>query len=275
MFGGFHTELAALKALGSWREDSGWTSVLVQAGVTTPGTADSFLKALHVSRTRHAHQVTAAVVYVLMDKAHNAYREGVDEGEEPKSFIKLTIMIFVRSLREGNFQLYKDACQSLASWFFALDCTHYPRWLPFHIRDMECLETEIPAVATELKKGNFVVNKTNPAFFSLPIDQAYEQNNKIVKGDRGAIGLTESSTQLLRWMVSGSEISGVITDFELSQELVRNTAKQEEQEQQEDLRHHEQIKGVQNTFWKQVNGQPLRRPNWRFVCAGHCGFQGC
>ena len=38
MFGGFHTELAALKALGSWIEDSGWTSVLVQAGVTTPGT---------------------------------------------------------------------------------------------------------------------------------------------------------------------------------------------------------------------------------------------
>lgn len=81
MFGGFHTELAALKALGSWIEYSGWTSVLVQAGVTTQGTADSFLKALHVSRTRHAHQVTAAVVYVLMEKAYYACREGVDEGE--------------------------------------------------------------------------------------------------------------------------------------------------------------------------------------------------
>ena len=86
MFGGFHTELAALKALGSWIEDSGWNSVLVQAGVTTPGTADSFLKASHVSRTRHAHQLTAAALYILMDKAYKTYREGVDEGEEPKSF---------------------------------------------------------------------------------------------------------------------------------------------------------------------------------------------
>jgi len=60
MFGGFHTELAALKALGSWIEDGGWASVLVQAGVTTPGPADSLLKASHVSRTHHAHQVTAA-----------------------------------------------------------------------------------------------------------------------------------------------------------------------------------------------------------------------
>ena len=45
-------------------------------------------------------------------------------------------------------------------------------------------------------------------------------------------------------------MSRIINDFELSQELVRNIAKQEEQE---DLRHHEQVKGVQNTFRNQVN----------------------
>lgn len=62
IFGGSHTELASLKAIGDWLEGSGWTNSLVQAEVTTPGTADSFLKAAHVSRTRHAHQVTAAVL---------------------------------------------------------------------------------------------------------------------------------------------------------------------------------------------------------------------
>ena len=35
-----------------------------------------------------------------------------------------------------------------------------------------------------------------------------------------------------------------------SKELVRNIAKQEEQD---NLRHHEQVKGVQNTFQNQVN----------------------
>jgi len=94
---------------------------------------------------------------------------------------------------EGNFQLCKDAGQSLAPWFFALDRTHYTRWLPVHIRDMECLETEIPETSAEFKNGNFVVVKTNPTFSSLLIGQAHEQNNKIVKGDGGAIGLTESS----------------------------------------------------------------------------------
>ena len=96
---------------------------------------------------------------------------------------QLIILIFVRSLREGNFQLYKDACKSLAPWFFALDRTHYARRLPVHIRDMECLETEIPAIATKFKNSNFLVNKTNRAFSSLPVDQAHEQNNKIVKAD--------------------------------------------------------------------------------------------
>ena len=51
-------------------------------------------------------------------------------------------------------------------------------------------------------------------------------------------------------MVSGPEMSRKINEFELSQELIGNLAKQEEQE---DSRHHEQMKGVQNTFRNQVN----------------------
>ena len=119
---------------------------LVKVSVTLLGTAASFLKASHVSRTRHAHaEVTAAALYVLMFKAYNAYMEGVDEGEEPKSFndwhkqvelvnpqfhywsltlhFQLTTLIFVQSLREENFQLYKNACQSLSPYYFSLDNT--------------------------------------------------------------------------------------------------------------------------------------------------------
>jgi hypothetical protein len=35
VFGGLHNEVAALKMLGDLLEDSGWTGVLVQAGVAT------------------------------------------------------------------------------------------------------------------------------------------------------------------------------------------------------------------------------------------------
>ena len=91
--------------------------------------------------------------------------------------------------------------------------------MPVHIRDMKCLETEIPAIAAQIKNSNFEANKTNHAFSSLPVDQAHEQNNKIVNGDGGAIGLTESSTQLLCRMVSGPEMSGTISSFPRGDDL--------------------------------------------------------
>ena len=168
----------------------------------------------------------------------------ISEEEEPKTFMEwrkqvelaspqfhywsltlhfeLTILIFVRSLREGNFELYKESCKRLAPWFFALDRTNYARWLPVHIRDMESLDTKLPNLAAQFRKGHFVVNKTNRSFSALPIDHAHEQNNKIVKGDGGAIGLTESPTQLMRWMVSGPEMSRIINEFEVSQELLKS-----------------------------------------------------
>lgn len=131
-----------------------------------------------------------------MYKAYNPYKEGVDEGEEPKSFNnwckqaelespyfhywsltlhpQLTTLIFVWSSRKENFQLYKNASQWLSRWYFFFRQHHYPRWWPVHIPVMECLETEIPAVVAEFKNSNFEINKTNHAFPSLPVEQAYD-----------------------------------------------------------------------------------------------------
>ena len=59
MMGPLHTEMAALTTLGDWLEDSGWCQALVEAVIASPGTAQSFLHASHVSRTRYVHQVSA------------------------------------------------------------------------------------------------------------------------------------------------------------------------------------------------------------------------
>ena len=64
MLGGLHIELTALKALGKWLDDSGWSIALVQAGIATTGTADSFHKASHITRTRHAHQVRVKTDFI-------------------------------------------------------------------------------------------------------------------------------------------------------------------------------------------------------------------
>lgn len=69
MFGGLPIKLAALKTIGDWLEGSGWIQALVQAGVSTMGKAQSFLNAQHITRTRRAHQVTAASLYILFTNA--------------------------------------------------------------------------------------------------------------------------------------------------------------------------------------------------------------
>ena len=81
IFGGLHIEIVALKALGDLLENSGWTGALIWAyRPVLPHlgrTADSFLKASHVTRTQRAHQITACS---LQQKAYTENCNGVEEG---------------------------------------------------------------------------------------------------------------------------------------------------------------------------------------------------
>ena len=112
--------------------------------------------------------------------------------------LELTLLKCVQLLRQCDFQLYVDSLVNLVPWFFTLGHIHYARWVPVHIRDMTGLHVSHPNVATKFQNGHFFVKKTLNAFSSLPIDHAHEQNNKSVKDDRGAIGLTENMSELLR-----------------------------------------------------------------------------
>uniref|UniRef100_UPI00358F05C7 uncharacterized protein n=1 Tax=Myxine glutinosa TaxID=7769 RepID=UPI00358F05C7 len=266
MLGGLHTEMAALKTAGDWLQDSGWTQALVQAEIATAGTADSFLRAAHVSRTRRAHQVTVAALHILQHRAYDIYNErATARDEEPLEFeawcdqraaacpqfqywatvlnLELCILLYIRSLRESNFTLYMDTLPELAAWFAALDHIHYARWLPVHIRDMVGIAEKHPDVAAKFHAGHFTSKKTRHAFSAISLDQAHEQNNATVKGDGGAVGLTENPSALRRWMVAGPEVARVITEFETSQQL---------RQRGEHTHHHEQTDSVQKKFVQDV-----------------------
>ncbi|XP_038062580.1 uncharacterized protein LOC119733071 [Patiria miniata] len=49
MLGGLHIEMAILKLIGEWLEDSGWTNALTDANIASSGTSDSFIRAHHVT----------------------------------------------------------------------------------------------------------------------------------------------------------------------------------------------------------------------------------
>ncbi len=275
MFGGLHIEMATLKLLGDWLgdwlEDSGWTNALVQADIASSGTANSFIHASHVTKTRHAHQVTAASLYTLLKQAYSEDCQSDDtiamqpdappfeewciqRAEASVHFdywlktltLELLLLRYIRSLREGNFQLYVESLTQIIPWMFALDHTHYSRWLPVHIRDMTTLAEKHPNVLAEFKSGKFVVHKTRNKFSAMALDQCHEQNNAMVKGSGGAIGLTGNPVALRCWMVAGPEIARITAEFE---EQVRH---QKDDGGDAGHHHHDQQPAVQVAFLKDV-----------------------
>ena len=92
------------------------------------------------------------------------------------------LLVYVRSFREGNFDLYVQSLAQDVPWMFALDNTHSSRWLSVHIRDMTSLSVNHPNMHAEFRAGKFDVHKTRNKFSAMAIDQCHEQNNGAVKG---------------------------------------------------------------------------------------------
>lgn len=257
LMGSLHIEMAALRVAGSLLKGSGWTTAIEESGIATSGTAESFLSAANVTKTRRVHQVTACSLYQLKKKAYEASDESGNfdywcakrEAQEPQFLywsmvLKLEVIIcaFIRSIRVGNFTGYIASLNALMPYFFANDSTHYARWLSVHISDMLKLPEANPSVNEEFAAGKFVIHKTKRLFSAIGVDQAHEQNNALIKGDGGAVGITENESALLRWMVSGPEICRLVGEYDDVSKSRQHT----------NTSHHEHTPSVQRAFLKDV-----------------------
>ena len=92
--------------------------------------------------------------------------------------------------------------------------------MPVHISDMKSL----PDILSE---------NTNK-FSTMPFDPGHEQENKIVKGSNGVIGLTVNPDAVRRWMLSEPEMARLLKQFE--EEYIPD----EETGMHEYCQHHEQ-----------------------------------
>ena len=101
-----------------------------ESEVASSGTADSFPTVSHITRTRHAHQVTVVVLQRLLNTAFNQ-RSNVDDSfnnwleqmcKKSPTFkfwhmithYEILILIFVRAYREKNFPSYVTVLEALA-----------------------------------------------------------------------------------------------------------------------------------------------------------------
>ena len=168
---------------------SGWTVALTEACVAPSGEADSFLRATHLTRTRHANQVTLLTLHNLQKDAFmlnelpkyfesaTAWRNNMQKRRSTYMYWNLVmkyeilILIFIRAHSK------KSYC-ALKAWMNARRCSL--TWIMLMTRG-GCLFTSrtwtsCPKVSRmslrSLLTGSFrrPINK----FFAIPFDQGYE-----------------------------------------------------------------------------------------------------
>ncbi|KAK3918979.1 Chromosome-associated kinesin KIF4 [Frankliniella fusca] len=253
LFGHFHIEQNFLQLMGKFMKSGGWVGVAVNSGIIDVGSAEAILTVKHVTKSRLMHEVTCAVLFTLMHEAYEFLQP--DQNMSFDTFLedmaakcptfkywlttfKLEIILlnFVRSIRSGDYKLFKTALKQMMPWFFTFDHTNYARWVAVHIKDLEELPDKAPSVHQEFCSGNFVVHKTANAFSGLAIDQAHEQHNAMAKGPAGIIGLTQDPSSLRRFTVAGPEVSSILSRFEASETLSQL------------MKHHESFPSFQKRF---------------------------
>ena len=107
--------------------------------------------------------------------------------------------MFIRSLREGDFDLYNKTLGQTVPWLSVVQTMHGG----YQYTSVICCKykKKKPDIYHQFQEGNFVVQKYLHVFSTMSIDQTHTQVNKHIKCDGGAVGLTEDQQALHRWMV--------------------------------------------------------------------------
>ena len=193
LMGGLHIEMSLWNCIGDILENSGWTTVLVEAEVSSPGGGSLLLKSHHLTKTRAAHEVTLLALHKLKMDAYtdsctsltfSEWKQQMNEKSATFAYWNLIMQLqakvfsFVRAQRSMDFSLYVQTLDELAYLYFSLNHQNYARWLSVHIADLKVIPE---AIYEEFMMGNFVTNKTKKRFSAMAYDQRHEQNNKILK----------------------------------------------------------------------------------------------
>lgn len=171
VMGSLHIEMVILRCIGQLLDGSEWNIAVAEAGIATAGVAESFLTVSHVMKCRHAHQVTVAVLKIVQQRAFTkrASTESLlsftdwikKQADKFPTFyywntvlnLEQTLLLFVRSVREANFELYVNVLEELLPWCFVLDHNKYSKWIAVHIKELRNLKDKFPDVYMEFSKG--------------------------------------------------------------------------------------------------------------------------
>ena len=120
----------------------------------------------------------------------------------------MEMMLFVRAVRTGDWQLHLTSLQLFTEYFFAHDRLNYARMIPLYLAEMEKLPDSDPEIYQEFLDANWVVNKNqNVAFCALGADHALELINRSVKVSGGLVGITLNPNARTKFFLIAPELA--------------------------------------------------------------------
>ena len=141
LLGDLNIKHANLLIHGELIKGSGLEVILEKNNLSTKGTS-AVGDGSDIKRARYCLQASLCVIYKMLKEAHQKsmsklsmqdWLADVSKNSEMCFYWKMSfevqfgILILVRSIREGNFQLYIDALYSFLKWYFAMDKYNYAR----------------------------------------------------------------------------------------------------------------------------------------------------
>ena len=229
LFGQLHIEQCLLVIHGQLIKGSGLFEILTENKFSMIGLS-AVVDVNNIKRARYTLQISLCALFKQLRLAMpehtnlSPYEWLKEQSKVNTSFLYWKIvmdlqilnLLYIRSLREGNFQLHVEVLLLLLIWIFLFNHFHYSRWLTVQWFDLYTLESKFPDVYQHFLSGNFSFQKTNREFSRMGLDQVHEQNNKVIKGAGGASNLLnkDNDSALLRWEVCNPEIARMILEFE-------------------------------------------------------------
>ena len=262
LFGQLHIEQALLVIHGILIKGSGLLEILTQNKFSTIGLGAA-VDVNSIKRARYALQLSLCALFTMVEDAAgenlsemSAYEWLCKKSDDNEVYLywkmvmelEIGILIYLRSIREGNFRLHFETLRKLLKYFFIFDRYNYARWLTVHWFDLKNLESNFPDVYRYFSQGFFSFQKTNKQFSQIGLDQVHEQNNAVIKGSGGATDLLNKvdESALLRWEVCNPEFPRLLLEFEdaMSCNVQEDSLKSE--------KHHEDNQNFRKNFVSDV-----------------------
>lgn len=143
-------------------------------------------------------------------------------------------MLFDRSIRTADFELYCYCLDKMTNIFFAVNHQNYARWLSWYLNTLFNVDITHPGLKDSFNQGSYGCKRTAKPFSRIPIDLTLEQTINADAGRKlsGISHITNSIRARMRWSINHGlrcemiskvmEDCGISTAQDITNDLLRH-----------------------------------------------------